>query len=85
MKYISYTKLRSNLAHIMDEVCDNHDPLVITRQDSRPVVLLSLEDFESIEETLYLMRNPVNAKRILDSLNSIELGNVKERDIIECD
>jgi len=85
MKTFSYTKVRSNLAKMMDEVCDDHSPIIITRQDSRPVVLLSLEDYEAIEETLYLIKNPVNAKRILDSINCIESGQTQERDIVECD
>ncbi len=51
MKALSYTAARSNLAKTMESICDDHEPVVITRKNERSVVMLSLEDYESLEET----------------------------------
>ena len=71
---ISYTAARENLASTMDQVCADHTPVIITRNRDQSVVMLSLEDFESLEETAYLMRSPANAKRLLEAINSLENG-----------
>ena len=63
MKAISYTAARENLAATMDEVCNDRDPVIITRKRGQAVVMLSLEDYESLEETAYLLRSPANARR----------------------
>jgi antitoxin YefM len=63
MHAISYTAARENLASTMDRVCADHAPVIITRNRDQSVVMLSLEDFEALEETAYLMRTPANAKR----------------------
>lgn len=74
MKPITYSDLRANLAKSMDMVCENHEPLVVTRQKADPVVLISLEDYRSMAETYYLMRSPKNAAHLASSIESIEKG-----------
>ncbi len=74
MKAISYTAARENLADTMNSVCDDHDPVIITRKRNQAVVMLSLEDYESLSETAYLFRSPVNAKRLNDAIDSLERG-----------
>jgi antitoxin YefM len=74
MKALSYTALRSNLAKTMEKVCEDHEPIVITRKSEGAVVMLSLEDYESLEETTYLLRSPKNVKRLLESLSQLEEG-----------
>ena len=74
MNAISYTAARENLASTMDKVCADHTPVIITRNSDQPVVMLSLEDFQSLEETAYLMRGPANAKRLLESIHALESG-----------
>ena len=74
MKALSYTALRSNLAKTMEKVCNDHEPIVITRKSEGAVVMLSLEDYESLEETTYLLRSPKNVKRLLESLSQLEEG-----------
>ena len=79
MKAITYTAARENLASTMDRVCEDRDPVVITRKRNQAVVMMSLEDFESLEETAYLLRSPANAKRLIESIASAESGNVLEK------
>ncbi|MGV3635797.1 MAG: type II toxin-antitoxin system Phd/YefM family antitoxin [Pseudorhodoplanes sp.] len=82
MARVSYTDLRSNLAKYMDEVCDNRDALTVTRQNARSVVMLSEDEYESILETLHLLRSPANAAHLARGLKEFEAGAVIERDIV---
>jgi antitoxin YefM len=81
MNAISYTAARENLASTMDRVCTDHTPVIITRNRDQSVVMLSLEDYESLEETAYLMRSPANAKRLLEAIHALESGKGVVRDI----
>jgi antitoxin YefM len=83
MKAISYTAARENLAATMDQVCNDRDPVVITRKRDQAVVLLSLEDYESLEETAYLLRVPTNAKRLQAAIESLDGGGGTERELID--
>jgi antitoxin YefM len=74
MDSISYTTARTNLAKAMDRVCETRAPLIITRGGQGSVVMLSLEDFNSLEETAYLLRSPKNAQRLLEAITDLELG-----------
>ena len=83
MDAITYTTARANLAKTMDKVCDDHSPLIITRKNQRSVVMISLEDYEALEETAYLLRSPKNARRLLESIAELESGGGVERELIE--
>jgi antitoxin YefM len=85
MDVITSTALRENLSKVLDEVCDSAAPLIVTRQNARPVVLISLEEFRSIEETMHLLSSPANAERLLESIAQANAGNFIEHDIIEPD
>ena len=74
MKAITYTAARENLATTMNQVCDDHDPVIITRNREQAVVMLSLADYESLQETAYLMRSPANARRLLESIQELTKG-----------
>jgi antitoxin YefM len=74
MDTITYTSARSNLAKTMEKVCDDHSPVVITRKTAQPVVMMSLEDSEALEETAYLLRSPKNTRRLLESVAELEAG-----------
>ena len=74
MTAITYTAARENLASTMDRVCTDHDPVIITRNRDQAVVMLSLEDYESLQETAYLLRSPANARRLLSSIDSLNKG-----------
>jgi antitoxin YefM len=79
MKAITYTAAREGLASTMDEVCRDRAPVIITRKRNQAVVMVSLEDYESLEETAYLLRSPANARRLLAAIESLGRGKGKER------
>ena len=79
MDAITYTAARANLADTMDRVCEDHEPIIITRNSQQSVVMMSLDDFNALEETSYLLRSPKNARRLLESVASLEGGKGKER------
>ena len=82
MKALTYTAARSNLAKTMKEVCDDHDPVIITRKQHDAVVMMSLEDYEALNETAYLLHSPKNTKRLLESIEELEKSKGKERKMI---
>jgi antitoxin YefM len=80
MTTITHTAARENLATIMNRVCRDRDPVIITRNRDQAVVMLSLDDYESLQETAYLLRSPANTKRLLASIDSLNRGKgVKKR------
>jgi antitoxin YefM len=79
MDAISYTRARDNLAKMMDKVRDDHAPIVITRKNERSVIMLSLEDYRSLEETVYLLRSPENLRRLAESIAEIRSGGGTEK------
>lgn len=83
MDAISYSAARANLAGAMDRVCNDHEPLIITRDGWPSVVMLSLEDFKALEETAYLLRSPTNARRLLAATEQLNAGQGSERKLAE--
>ncbi|MBL1321629.1 MAG: type II toxin-antitoxin system prevent-host-death family antitoxin [Methylophaga sp.] len=83
MDAISYTSARANLAKTMEKVCDDHAPIIITRKSEAPVVMMSLDDFQAMEETTYLLRSPANAQHLLASIAELESGKGVGRELIE--
>ncbi len=84
MRTTSSSDLRKNLSAMLDRVTADHEPMVITRDKGKPaVVLMSLEDFASYEETRYLLRSPANADRLLTSIRDLDQGQGHERQLAE--
>jgi antitoxin YefM len=81
MATISYTDFRQHLAKYMDQVWKSRAPLRVTRQNARPVIVLSEAEYEGMVETLHLLRSPVNANRLVRSIKSAEAGELTENDI----
>lgn len=79
MKAITYTAARQNLARTMENVCKDHAPVIVTRKKAESVVIISLEDYEALEETAYLLRSPKNTRRLIESISQLEKGQGKER------
>lgn len=83
MDAISYTSARANLASTMEQVCNDHAPIIITRKSEAPVVMMSLEDYQAMEETTYLLRSPANARNLLESMAELEAGKGTGHALIE--
>jgi antitoxin YefM len=83
MQVTTYSNFRQNLKAFLDKVFINHDPLFITRTNDEDIVVLSKTDYESLTETLHLLGNPNNAKRLIDGIKELEEGNGTHRNLIE--
>ena len=83
MNAIPYTQARNHLAETMERVCDDHAPVIITRKSRGSVVMMSLEDYQALEETAYLLRSPKNARRLVESIAELADGGGTERKLLE--
>ena len=83
MKAITYSEARAKLADTITRVCEDHNPIIITKKNDKSVVMISLDDYEAMEETTYLLRSPKNAQRLLESIRELESGKGRARELIE--
>jgi antitoxin YefM len=83
MEIVTYSQARNNLKAVLDKVVADSAPTVIFRQRGESVVVMSKSEYDSMTETRYLMSNPVNAKRLLDSIAEMDAGKSEEHDLIE--
>jgi len=83
MKTLSSTDLRANLSAVMDQVNDDHEPVIVTRAKGKPVVMVSLEDWASMDETTYLLASPANRRELLKSIEQLNAGQRVMRALIE--
>ena len=83
MRAISYSEARENLKSVIDSVVADHAPIAITRQRGEGAVLVSEADWSSIQETLYLLSSPANARELLASIADLDAGKGVERELIE--
>jgi len=79
MKTLTYSESRANYAATLDAVTDDREEIVITRAGHEPVVIVALDDYESLKETAYLLRSPSNARRLIGSIERLERGEGTER------
>jgi antitoxin YefM len=82
MDAITYSAARANLASVMDRVCGDHEALIITRNGEQSVVMLSLEDYNALEETAYLLRSPANTRRLIAAVAELNAGQGTERELV---
>jgi len=83
MQTINFSQTRQHLATTFDKVVENSTPIIVTRQNKESVVILSLKDYRSMEETAYLMQSEANAKRLNRSIAQLEADEGQERELIE--
>jgi antitoxin YefM len=83
MDTVTYTKFREQLASFLDKVNNDHIPLLVTRQNAEPVIVMTLEDFKSYEATFYLLASKNNATRLNAAIEELREGRGQERDLIE--
>jgi antitoxin YefM len=83
MKTMSYTESRARYAEVLDSVVNDREEVVITRAGHEPAVIVSLDDYESLKETAYLLRSPANARRLLASIDELEAGGGAEKELLD--
>jgi antitoxin YefM len=83
MDTISYSSFRRHLAKTLDEVNENHKPVIVTRQNGKPAIVMSVEDFHAYEETAYLMASPKNAERLNRAIEQFEQGDFEQHELVE--
>ncbi|TRX52125.1 type II toxin-antitoxin system Phd/YefM family antitoxin [Corynebacterium guaraldiae] len=85
MKTMSYSESRARYAEVLQSVVDDREEVIITRSGHESAVIVSLDDYNSLRETAYLLRSPRNAQRLLDSIESLNAGEATEHELIEED
>lgn len=84
MRTTTYTDARNNFKSLMSKVCEDHAPTIVTNHSTKTeVVVMSLEDYNSMEETHYLMKSPKNAERLLESIEDTKKGKYSKHNLIE--
>jgi len=83
MRTMTYSESRAKFAETLNAVVDDREEVIITRAGHEPVVMVSLDDYESLKEAAYLLRSPANARRLLASIDRLEAGGGTERDLAE--
>lgn len=83
MQTISYAKARRHLGKLMDRVNNDRTPILLTRQQGEPVVMMSLAEYSALEETAYLLRSPANVERLIKSISSLRVGKAQEQQLID--
>lgn len=83
MQVLTYSEARSRLKDVMEQVTDNHDEVIVTRKNGKPVVMVSLEEWNAIQETMHLLASPANAQSLRVSIAQLEAGHGGERALID--
>ncbi len=83
MEVLTYTDARAKLKDVMDRVVDDHEQVVVTRKNGKPVVMVSLDAWNAIQETMHLLSTPANARALRDSIAQLDAGQGTERHLIE--
>lgn len=83
MKTMSFSESRANYAKTLDSVVNDREEVIITRSGHEPVVIVSLDDYQSLKETAYLLRSPANARRLLDSIERLDSGGGFTKELVD--
>lgn len=83
MDVITYSDTRAHLKEVMDRVVADRAPVVVSRQKAESVVMISLSDWNAIEESMHLLSNETNRKRLMNAIEQLDGGKGEARDLIE--
>lgn len=82
MNIVSFTEARNNLKSVLNRVIDDADCTVITRRDTEDAIVMSLDYYNSLMETVYLLKSPANAEHLSKSIEQFRQGKVQEKDLL---
>jgi len=85
MRVVNYSEARNNLKKVLDQVVMDADCTVITRRDAPDAVVMSLDTYNSLMETVYLLKSPANAEHLSRSIKQYEQGKWVKRDLIDAE
>jgi antitoxin YefM len=85
MRTMTYSESRARYAETLDRVVNDREEVVITRAGHEPVVIVSLDDYQSLKETAYLLRSPANARRLYEAIERLENGGGVVHDLLDPD
>ncbi|KPD24310.1 MULTISPECIES: type II toxin-antitoxin system Phd/YefM family antitoxin [Idiomarina] len=83
MRIVSFTEARNGLKTVLDSVINDADTTVITRRDSEDAVVMSLDYYNSLMETVHLLRSPANAEHLNKSIAQYKEGKAKQRELLD--
>ncbi|MCK9605243.1 MAG: type II toxin-antitoxin system prevent-host-death family antitoxin [Methylomonas sp.] len=83
MRIVSFSEARNSLKSVLDQVVNDADCTVITRRDSEDAVVMSLDYYNSLMETVYLLKSPANAERLMKSIEQYKEGQARQRDLLD--
>ena len=83
MQVVNFTEARNNLKSLCDTVYEDSEEIIVNRKNGENVVIISLESYNALQETSYLLASPKNKERLLSSLSNARAGKVKERELAE--
>lgn len=85
MRVVTFTEARNGLKNILDSVVNDADTAIITRRDAEDAVVMSLDHYNSLMETVHLLRSPANAAHLERSIAQYKAGKVAERELLKAD
>lgn len=85
MRIVSFSDARNSLKHVIDQVIDDADYTVIARRDAQDAVVMSLDTFNSLMETVHLLKSPANAAHLARSIEQYKQGKVTEQGLVDAD
>lgn len=85
MRVVNFSEARNSLKNVIDQVIDDADYTVIARRDAPDAVVMSLDTFNSLMETVHLLKSPSNAAHLARSIEQYRQGQVKKQDLVDAD
>ena len=83
MRTLTFSEARNNFKDVLDRVAEDHVATLIKRRDAEDAVVMSLSDYNSLQETMYLLSTPANAKHLMESIAQLRAGKAKVRKLVE--
>ncbi|AFZ47963.1 prevent-host-death family protein [Cyanobacterium stanieri PCC 7202] len=83
MKVVTSNQAKQELDQLMDQVISDIEPTIVCNDQGKQVIMMSLEEFNSWQETIYLLSNPANAQHLMESIKQAESGNKFTKELID--